>query len=141
MNTFVTETDCKYVKFQTYKATTVVFIVLSLLACFGFLISWKTFLFIEFIVLISCIVNLNSKNGTRHDYVLEFEGNRLYITDRTTSNTYEVFDISASDFIINQTKQEIKKDYCSLVIKNTIFAFGGMKNCNQLKKYISDNYH
>ena len=113
MNTFITETDCKYVKLQTYKATAVIFIVLSLLACFGFLIGWQTFLFIEFIVLISCIVTLNSKNGTRHDYVLEFEGNRLYITDRATSNIYEVFDIPASDFIINQTKQEIKKDYCS----------------------------
>ena len=141
MNTFITETDCKYVKLQTYKATAVIFIVLSLLACFGFLIGWQTFLFIEFIVLISCIVTLNSKNGTRHDYVFEFEGNRLYITDRATSNIYEVFDIPASDFIINQTKQEIKKDYCSLTIKNTIFAFGGVKNCNQLKKYISDNYY
>jgi hypothetical protein len=141
MNTFTTETDSGYVRLQTYKTTLVLFVVLSLLACLGFLIAWQTFLFIELIVLISCVVALNSKKGTHHTYVLKFEDDRLYITDKTDANMYEVFDIPASDFIINQTKQEIKKDYCSLAIKNTIFAFGGVKNCAQLKKYISDNYN
>ena len=141
MNTFVTETDSKYVRLQTYKVTSVLFVVLSLLACLGFLIAWQTFLFIEFIVLISCIVTFNSKKSTYHDYSLRFEGDKLYIMDNFTASTYEVFDIPASDFIINQTKQEVKKDYCSLAIKNTIFTFGGVKNCTQLKKYISDNYN
>ncbi|MBQ5320846.1 MAG: hypothetical protein J6K88_02110 [Oscillospiraceae bacterium] len=141
MNSFVTETDNEYIRWQTYKTTIVLFVVLSLLACFGFLIAWQTFLFIEIIVLISCIAALTSKKGIQHNYLLRFEDDRLYITDRTNANIYEVFDIPASDFIINQTKQEIKKDYCTLAIKNTVFVFGGVKNCNQLKKYISDNYN
>lgn len=141
MNTFVTETDSGYVRFKTYKTTSVLFVVMSLLACFGFLIAWQTFLFFEFIVLISCVVTLNSKKGTHHDYQLRFEDDRLYITDKTNANVYEVFDIPASDFIINQTKQEVKKDYCSVAIKNTVFAFGGVKSCAQLKKYILDNYN
>ena len=141
MNTFITETDSEYVRLQTHKTTLALFVVLSLLACLGFLIAWQTFLFLEFIVLIACVITLNSNKSTHHDYVLKFEDDRLYITDKANSNIYEVFDIPASDFIINQTKQETKKDYCSLAIKNTIFAFGGVKNCVQLKKYISDNFN
>ena len=140
MNTFVTETDSGWVRLHTYKTTAIVFVVLSLLACLGFLIAWQTFLFFELIVLISCITTLNTKKISHHDYLLSFEGDRLYITDKTNDNVYEVFDILVSDFIINQTKQDIKKDYCSVAIKNTIFAFGGVKNCTQLKKYIFDNY-
>ena len=141
MNTFITETDGGYARLQAYKTIIVVFVVLSLLACLGFFVAWQTFLFIEFIVLISCFVTLNLKKGACHDYILKFEGDRLYITEKNGANMYEVFDIPASDFIINQTKQEIKKDYCSLAIKNTVFTFGGVKNCTQLKKYISDHYN
>lgn len=140
MNTFTTETDSGYVKHQTYKTTIVLFVALSLLACLGFLIAWQTFLFIEFLVAVSCVVALVSKKGTHHDYVLKFEGDRLYITDKANASVYEVFDIPASDFIINQTKREAKKDYCSLAIKNTVFAFGGVKNCAQLKQYILEHY-
>lgn len=140
MNTFITETDGRHVRIEMCKASIVVFVALSLLACLGFLIAWQTFLFFEFIVLISCIVTLRTKKNTHYDYVLKFENDRLYITDKADASTYEVFDIPKSDFIINQTRQESKNDYCSLAIKNTVFAFGGVKKCTQLKKYISDNY-
>jgi len=51
-----------------------------------------------------------------------------------------IYDIPASDFIINQSKKEKDLDYCSVGIKNTIFAFGGVKKCKELKEYIANNY-
>ena len=140
MKTFVTETDAKYVKLQSDKALATTFVVLSLLACLGFLIAWQTFVFFEVIVLISCGVTMFLKKRNNHDCVLRFDGDKLYIRNRTTAEIYEVFDIPASDFIINQSKKEEKLDYCSVLIKNTIFAFGGVKKCQELKKYIADNY-
>lgn len=139
-NTFITETDEKYVKRQSYKAIVITFFVFSLLACFGFLIAWQTFIFFEGIVLISCIVTFFSKKHSNHNYELHFEDDNLCITNRVTNEVFEVYDIPASDFVINQSKKEKDINYCSLLIKNTIFAFGGIKNCSELKEYISENY-
>ncbi|MBR2445829.1 MAG: hypothetical protein IKB28_04080 [Clostridia bacterium] len=39
-----------------------------------------------------------------------------------------------------QSKQDIKRDYCNLVIKNTVFGFYGVRRCNALREYIKQNY-
>lgn len=139
-NVFTTETDIEYVKRQSNKAMAIIFIVLSLLACLGFLIAWQTFIFFEGIVLVSCIVAMFSKKRNNNNFELHFENDHLYIMNRTTGKTFEVFDIPASDFVITQTEKEKAANYCSLLIKNTVFAFGGIKNCSELKEYISQNY-
>ncbi len=139
-NTFSTTTDPVYVRLQSNKSLAIVFFVFSLIACLGSLVAWQTFIFFELIVIISCVVSLfrNSKKG--HYWKLSFENDMLTITNLTTNESYWVSDIPASDFVITQSKSEKHYDYCSLMIKNTVFAFGGIKNCQQLKTYIEENY-
>lgn len=139
-NFFVTETDEKYVSRQIYTTTAVIFVILSLLSCFGFFIAWQTFAFFEAISLMVCFVTIYNSKNNKHHWRLQFENDTLKITNLNTRESFNVWDIPASDFIITQTKKEIKDDYCSLAIKNTIFAFGGVKNCKQLKAYIKEHY-
>ena len=54
-NTFITETDEKYIKAQSKKSLIIVFLAFSLVACLGFLVAWKTFVFFEAIVIVSCV--------------------------------------------------------------------------------------
>ena len=139
-NAFVTETDAKYVRFQSSKALLITFFVLSLFACLGFLVAWQTFAFFESIIIISCAVVFFQKRSKGHSWKLEFNDAVITITNLTTKEEFCVYDIPASDLVINQSKNEIKPDYCSLMIKNTVFAFGGIKNCRQLKAYIQENF-
>ena len=139
-NTFVTETDAKYVRLQSSKALLIIYCVLSLFACLGFLVAWQTFVFFEIIVLISCAVAFFQKRNKDHSWKLEFNDAVITITDLTTKEEFCVYDIPASDLVINQSKNEVRLDYCTLMIKNTVFAFGGIKNCSQLKAYIQENF-
>lgn len=139
-NTFSTSTDSVYVRLQSFKFLITTFFVLSLIACLGFLVAWQTFMFFEVIVIISCVVSRFQNNKNIHHWKLEFESDALTITNLKTNESYYVSDIPASDFVITQSKNEIPLDYCTITIKNTVFAFGGVKNCQQLKKYIKDNY-
>lgn len=75
-----------------------------------------------------------------HYWKLEFEDDALTIVNLKTNEYYSVFDIPASDFVITQSGNETNLDYCTLMIKHTVFAFGGVKNCTQLKAYIQENY-
>ena len=139
-NAFSTETSPQYVRLQSYKSLLIVFLVFSLAACLGFLVAWQTFMFFELIVIISCVVSLFQNNKKGHHWKLEFENDVLTITNLKTNESFWVSDIPASDFVITQSKAETSLDYCSLMIKNTVFAFGGVKNCQQLKTYIRENY-
>ena len=140
MNTFVTETDEKYVQKQSKRVAIIMYIVMSLLACLGLLITWQMLLFLEAIVLFSCIFTYIKTTKNDHNYTLHFEGDVLTITDNSKNERYEVYDIPASDFIINQNKKEKNLDYCSVGIKSTVFAFGGVKKCKELREYIANNY-
>ena len=137
---FTTDTDIKYVKAQSFKAMFVVFLVLSLCASLGLLVALRTFLYLEAFVLITCIASLFLNRKTLNDFRFHFENDILYIKDRKTGESFEVYDIPASDFIINQTAKEKKLNYCSLAIKHTVFICGGVKNCRELKEYISLHY-
>lgn len=139
-STFMTETDPKYVRQQSNKASFIIFLVLSLLACLGFFVAWQTFVFFEAIVIISCFAALVSSNKKGHYWRLEFEDDALTIINLKTNESYSVYDVPASDFVITQSGKEANLDYCTLLIKNTIFAFGGVKNCVKLKAYIQENY-
>lgn len=137
---FSTETDSKYIKLQFDKDILVIFFICSLIACLGFLISWQLFVFLELIFTFSLIITFFTKRNNEHRWKLEFEEDSLKVINLKTQEEFYVYDIPASDFVINQTKNEIELDYCSLMIKNTVFAFGGVKNCKQLKEYILENF-
>ena len=134
---FVTETDSTALKLAAYRSVAIIFIVMTALCCLGFFISWQTFVFFEIITLISCGVTLLRK---RYNYFLRFEADRLFVTNKTTGESFEVYDVPASDFVINQTKSEKKNNHCSLMIKSTSLMFGGLKKCSEMKEYISKNF-
>ena len=139
-NTFRTETDEGYVKQKLLKTVFIIFAFLSLLACLGFLVAWQTFAFFEGIVVITCIATVLFQKNRIHSWELYFENDQLYLTNRATGERFEVYNIPASDFVITQTKKEKSLNYCSVLIKDTVFSFGGIKNCSELQKYITENY-
>lgn len=113
---------------------------MSILACLGFIVGWKTFLFFEAIALGSCVFVFAQNKNKGHHWRLEFENNELIVTNLETKDSYRVWDTPISHFVINQTKKEVELDYCSVMIKHTIFMFGGVKKCKQLKEYVEKNY-
>ncbi len=133
---FVTQTDVAYAKAEQKKVTVLVFFGFSLLACFCFLVGWQLFVFFEAIILIATIATYVTGMRTCQQYVLRFEGDRLYITNQKTQETHVVYDVLSTDFLITQTEKEKATDYCSLMIKNTVFGFAGVQNYRQLKEYI-----
>ena len=92
-NTFVTETDPKYIKHRSIKTLIIIFLVFSLLACLGFLISWQLFVFLELIAVISCVVVFFQNTKNAHLWRREFENDVLTITDLSINESYLVFDI------------------------------------------------
>ena len=64
----------------------------------------------------------------------------LNITDKTMGESFWVYDIPASDFIITQSTKEKKLNICGMAIKETVFILPCLKHCNELKKYISENF-
>ena len=140
-NTFITQTDSQYVRRQSVFAVLPVFLVFSLVACcVCFFVGWELLLFFELVIIIASVHTLFQNMKKEHLWKLEFERDQLTVTNLKTGESYQVYDTPASDFIITQTKGELSLDYCSVTIKDTIFAFGGVQNCQQLKAYIQENY-
>lgn len=137
---FTTETDPFATRSNIIKAIIITFAILSGLSCLGFLISWQAFCFFEAINIISITYSYVRLLKKDNHAVLRFEGSELFIELGEKKDTYEVYDIPASDFVINQTKKQKKIDYCDLTIKNTIFIFGNVKKCRELKEYIKQHY-
>ena len=140
VDTFTTSTDLPYAKNQQLNATIILFFVLSCFDSVGLLIAPRTFLIFECFAFFICIMTHFVTQKNLHDYRLYFENDYLLIKDRTTGETFEVYDILASDFIIKQTKKDKKRNYCGVATKRTVFMFAGVKNCNELKEYISNHY-
>ena len=139
-NKFITETDPQWVKESIYKSTLAIFAFFTAMSLLGFIISWQIFLIFEGVSILACVyAALSAKKKCPH-YTLEFEGARLVITDNKTGDRHELDDIRATDFVINQAVSEIKKDYCSLIIRNTVYAIGGVKKCTELREYVSRNF-
>ena len=140
-NTFFTETDIFYAKGQAYKASFIIYIVLAALASLGLLISKRTFLYFELFVFIIILFTVYVNQKNIHDYRLRFENDMLCITDRTTGESFWVYDTPASDFLITQTAKEKKRNYCSVAIKHTVFILSGVKNCTELKNIFPKIIH
>ena len=138
-NTFFTETDLAHANWQACKAMLVIYLVLAVLASVGLLIAWKTFLYFEAFAFIIAVVSFFVNKKNMHEYRLRFENDMLNITDKTTGESFWVYDIPASDFIITQSAKEKKLNICGVAIKETVFILPCIKHCTELKKYISEN--
>ena len=139
-NSFVTETDPKYALLHYNKSLIIAFFILSFIACFGLIIGWQTFMFFEVIIFSGCFIVFKQNKQKGHFWKLNFEGHTLTITNKITYESFNVYDVSASDFIIKQSKREKQLNYCTLKIKRTVLELGGVKNCQQMKDYIQKNY-
>ena len=139
-NTFFTETDIAYAKWQACKSMPVIYLVLAALASVGLLIAWRTFLYFEAFAFIIAVLSFFVNRKNTNEYRLRFENDMLHITDKTTGESFWVYDIPASDFIITQSAKEKKLNICGVAIKETVFILPGVKHCNELKKYISENF-
>ena len=138
--TFSTTTNPILCKKHSQKVFAVTGMVLCLLSCFGLLISFNVFCFIEFIVIVTIALFFFVNNQKSYSWKLKFEGDTLYIEDLNSFKRFVVYNIPASDIVIKQSEEEKRSDYCRLRIKKTIFQFGGVKNCSQLKEYIQKYY-
>ena len=119
--TFETENDPDYVRKLNRRAELIAFAFFALLAGLGLLITWQAFVFFELIIVIACIgAHVHTARQSCH-YELRFEGDQLQITDVDKAKSYVVYDVPQSDFVINQGKSEVERDYCGLAIKNTVF--------------------
>ena len=139
-DTFTTSTDTQYWKDQSIKSMSILFLVLSCFASLGLLIALQTFLIFEMLVSFICFFSYYITQKNIHDCRLCFENDFLLIKDRTTGEVFEVYDIPASDFIITQSAKEKKLNICGMAIKETVFILPCLKHCNELKKYISENF-
>ena len=139
MNSFVTETDIAYVKKQSYKFWGVIFVLLSLLALLALMLSVKTYAAAEIVVILACIMGIYSKKYEEHNYILRFEGRDLIVRNRAGTAGFRLDEMSISDFTFKQSAKEKKLNYCTVIIEGTAIAFGGIKNCKEMKTYINAN--
>ena len=139
-NSFVTETDPKYAILHYNKSLLIAFCIFSLIACLGFFIGWETFVFLEAMIFVGCFVVFSQSKQKGHHWKLTFEGTHLTITNLITYESFSINDVSASDFVLKQSRIEKQLDYCNLKIKSTVLELGGIKNYHHFKKYIQDNY-
>lgn len=139
MKSFVTETDTKYIRQQSYITALVLFVVLSALVSLCLLVSQKIFAAAEIVVILACLMMVSSKKQDRHHYRLRMEGSTLHVENLAGGGSFSLPELGAEDFIIRQSRREIKLDYCTLLINGTAYAFGGVKNCSGLKEHIERN--
>lgn len=136
MKKFVTETDAKYIKNQSYITAAILFVLLSALASLCLLLSQKIFAAAEIVVILACLMVVFSKKQDRHNYRFRFEGSTLHVESKVGGDSFVLRDLPASDFDIRQSRKEKKLDYCTLLIANSTLAFGGVKNCSGLRAHI-----
>lgn len=95
-------------------------------------------IFVLVMVLITCgvmVLVLRKRPAVQ----LSFEGSRLYIRDSNGEN-FQVYHVPASDFVLKQNSLEKKTDVGRMQIKKTVFYFYGVKNFEQLRTYIRENF-
>lgn len=139
-NTFVTETDVEFAKQQFKRGIVIVFLVGTLLSCLGLLVSWSLFGIFEAILIFSCAMSTKQQQARGFAWRLEFFGNELIITNLTTGEQFHVYDTPASDFVVKCSRYKNESDCCTFAVKRTVFGFDGVKNCEQLKAYIKENF-
>ena len=136
---FTTETDAKYAKKQFFKPILFTMIGTMTLSLLAFIISWQLVVMLE-VMQVFCLGIMYYITVRKSSWRLFFEGDQLTLTNLTTGQTFSVWDIPASDIVIKQSEKEKELDYGFVTIKDTVFGFHGVKNCNALREYIKENY-
>ena len=140
-NTFVTETDVEFAKQQFKRGIVIVFLVGTLLSCLGLLVSWSLFGIFEAILIFSCAMSTKQQQARGFAWRLEFFSNELIITNLTTGEQFRVYDTPASDFVVKCSRYKNESDCCTFAVKRTVLGFDGVKNCEQLRAYIKENFN
>ncbi len=112
--------------------------VMAVMALFGLIISFAAFIFFEAIIAISTLMMLFLVSRTK--WVLYFSGATLTITNTANQNQYYFNDLKHSDFIFNQNQLQKKKNCGHLKIVGSSAVFSDVKNFEEMKAYIDQNF-
>jgi hypothetical protein len=136
---FTTETDAKYAKMQFFRPALITMIGTMTLSLLGLIVSPGLVVMLE-ITQLFCLGIIYYTTLRKCSWRLFFENDQLTLTNLTTGQTFSVWDIPASDIVIKQSEKEKELDYGFVTIKDTVFGFHGVRNCNALREYIKENY-
>ena len=137
MDIFTTIADCRKGSART---CIVMWLALSTLALLALRIAVISCLFFEGIVLAVCVFTYIyvCKNTAR--WKLEFQGNTLLVTNLGNQQKYRVYDVLAEDFILKQTKFQLKRDCGDLRVKDTVVMMGDVQQFSAVKQYIETHF-
>ena len=136
---FTTETDAKYAKMQFFRPVLITMLGTMALSLLGLIVSPGLVVMLE-ITQLFCLGIIYYTTLRKCSWRLFFENDQLTLTNLTTGQTFSVWDIPASDIVIKQSEKEKELDYGFVTIKDTVFGFHGVRNCNALREYIKENY-
>ena len=123
---------------RNVKTIIITFIVMGVLACLGLMISFTTFIFLEAMLLIICIMMLLIVSKVKWD--MAFSGTCLTITNMATNQQYYLHDLKRSDFVFSQSKAQKAKNCAHLKIVGSSAVFNDVQHFAELKAYIDQNF-
>ena len=85
-------------------------------------------------VIIVCACHSNAR------FTLEFTGDKLHITGVRKNQTLDLSGLKADDFRFSQTAAQVARNEGTLGIKDVVFNYYFVKNFDELKKYIAENF-
>lgn len=137
MDKFTTVSNPK----RIYIKTCVIFwLVLAILGCLALLSSLETFIIAQGTILVIMIITLISLLRNNVRWQLDFEGDRLRITNLSTKEEHEVWSVTVDEFDLRQNKRQLKADVGDFGIGDTIFKIPEVQNFSALKEYINTHF-
>ena len=139
-DSFQTQTNDRENLIHTLLCFGIVYLVFALSALFALKITVQFCLFLEIPIFIGAVYAIIMQYKTKCKIQFLFEGNCLYIQGSSVKQSWKVFDISADEIVLTQSKRQKLKNCCDMRIKNTIFQYHCVENYSELKKYIGEHF-
>lgn len=117
----------------------VTWLVSALVSFAALLVSSAFFIFLEALMAVCYAVMLVIVSRVK--WVISFEGNVLTVTNTANKTSFRADSLSRDSFVFSQTKKQKAKNLCDLRIEDSPFQFCGVKNFNELAKYVYLNFN
>ncbi len=121
-----------------FSVLTLLFAVLFVVT-YRFLPQFRTYLFLIGALLCVGCLGAGMILSSSPPVTLRFKDDELYISD-SNGKEYNVYAVSAADFVFMQTPLEKKYDIGCLRIKHTVFWMFGVKKFSETKAYVNDHF-
>ncbi len=113
-------------------------IVMGVLACLGLKISFVTFIFLEVMVLMCCVIMVLMVSKVK--WTMVFSGTYLTITNMANNKQYYFRNLKHSDFVFKQSETQKTKNCAHLKIVGASVVFNDVQHFSELKAYIDQNF-